>query len=100
MAQWTLKGHLLPRGAEGVYRQMSCQGIYNTKSVALVRFLTQPIEAPKKRNRSVTHKKKKQKRKRSKIETQPQFPHVVTAQYEPHIAADIHLQNYCAWEHD
>jgi len=39
-------------GAKGVYRQMSCQGI-TRQSAVLYRLLTQTIEAPKKRNRTV-----------------------------------------------
>ena len=39
-------------GAKGVYRQRSCQGI-TRKSAVLYRLLTQTIEAPKKRNRTV-----------------------------------------------
>jgi len=39
-------------GAKGVYRQMSCQGIAR-QSAVLYRLLTQTIEVPKKRNRTV-----------------------------------------------
>ena len=51
-------------GAKSVYRQMSCQGI--TRQYAfLYRLLTQTIEAPKKRNRTVrvanTYKEKVEK---------------------------------------
>ena len=57
-------------GAKGLYRQMSCRGI-TRQSAVLYRFLTQTIEAPKKRNRTVRvkiHKKKKWKRMECKIE--------------------------------
>ena len=39
-------------GAKGVWRPMSCQGI-TRQSTVLYRLLTQTIEAPKKRNRTV-----------------------------------------------
>ena len=39
-------------GAKGVYRQMSCREI-RRQSAVLYRLLTQTIEAPKKRNRTV-----------------------------------------------
>ena len=39
-------------GAKGVYRQMSCRGIAR-QSAVLYRLLTETIQAPKKRNRTV-----------------------------------------------
>jgi len=39
-------------GAKGVYRQMFCQGI-TRQSAVFFRLLTQTIEAPKKRNKTV-----------------------------------------------
>ena len=87
-------------GAKGVYRQMSCRGI-TRQSAVLHRLLTQTIEAPKKRNRTVrvTNIEKEKVDKddsESKIEINLYFPYVVQAQYEYCTAADTHLQYHCA----
>ena len=48
----TLRSFKRCGATKGVYRQMSCQGI-TRQSAVLYRLLTQTIEAPKKRNRTV-----------------------------------------------
>ena len=72
-------------------------GKHKTKSAALFRLLTQTIQAPNSRNRTVRQndnipQKMWRRTILSKIEINLQFPYVVPAQYEHRTVADTHLQ--------
>jgi len=65
----------------------------------LFRLLTQTLEAPKKRNRTVKndkHIKRKSGKGGQLVKQKLQFPYVVQSQYEHHTAADTHLQYHRA----